>query len=136
MGEVVPLLVVLAVVGLLLAVIYRVLSHSFLKMATASDKTLKVKYQEKAVRVRSVRRALLSRETGRYLASPTYMLNCSLGTLFLLIMAVLALLKGRDVFLMLGAVFAGGEDFAGFSAGELDDCVVTLARYQLGECAG
>ena len=111
MGEVVPLLVVLAVVGLLLAVIYRVLSHSFLKMATAADKTVKAKYQEKEVRVRSVRRALLSRETGRYLASPTYMLNCSLGTLFLLIMAVLALLKGRDVFLMLGAVFAGGEDF-------------------------
>ena len=71
MGEVVPLLVVLAVVGLLLAVIYRVLSHSFLKMATAADKTVKAKYQEKEVRVRSVRRALLSRETGRYLASPT-----------------------------------------------------------------
>ena len=31
--------------------------------------------------------------------------------------------------------FAGGEDFAGFSAGELDDCVVTLARYELGESA-
>ena len=111
MGEVVPLLVVLVVVAALLAVIYRVLSHSFLKMATASDKTVKVKYREKAARARSVRRALLGRETSRYLASPTYMLNCSLGTLFLPIMAVLALVKGRDVFLMLGAVFAGGEDF-------------------------
>ena len=56
MGEVVPLLVVLVVVAALLAVIYRVLSRSFLKMATAADKTVKAKYQAKEVRARSVRR--------------------------------------------------------------------------------
>ena len=39
------------------------------------------------------------------------MLNCGLGTVFLLILAVAALIKGREVFLMMNALFAGSEDF-------------------------
>ena len=39
------------------------------------------------------------------------MLNCGLGTVFLVVLAVLALIKGREVFLMMNALFAGGEGF-------------------------
>ena len=39
------------------------------------------------------------------------MLNCGLGTVFLLVLAVLVLIKGHDVFLMMNALFAGEESF-------------------------
>ncbi len=110
-GDGVAMLVVSAVVIALLALVWYLIARSFLKIATASGNTARTVYHEKAVKQASVDTALLRKELGRFTASPLYMLNCGLGTVFLLVLAVLALIKGQEVFLMMNALFAGGEDF-------------------------
>ena len=96
-----------AVILALFGLVYLLLSRSFLKIATGSSAGTKARYRERAVRAKGIGGALFSRELARFLASPTYMLNCGLGTLMLLAAAVLALIKGawlREVF---GGLFAG-----------------------------
>ena len=110
-GDGVAMLVVSAVVIALLALVWYLIARSFLHIATASGNTAKTVYHEKAVRQASVDTALLRKELGRFTASPLYMLNCGLGTVFLLVLAAAALIKGREVFLMMNALFVGGEGF-------------------------
>ena len=110
-GDGVAMLAVSAVVIALLALVWYLIARSFLKIATASGNTAKAVYHEKDVKQASVETALLRKELGRFTASPLYMLNCGLGTVFLLVLAVLALIKGREVFLMMNALFAGEENF-------------------------
>ena len=110
-GDGVAMLIVSAVVIALLALVWYLIARSFLNIATASGNTAKAVYRERAVKQVSPAAALLRKELGRFTASPLYMLNCGLGTVFLLILAVLALIKGHEVFLMMNALFAGSEDF-------------------------
>lgn len=110
-GDGVAMLIVSAVVIALLALVWYLIARSFLHIATASGNTDKTVYHEKAVKPVSADAALLRKELGRFTASPLYMLNCGLGTVFLVVLAVLALIKGREVFLMMNALFAGGEGF-------------------------
>ena len=110
-GDGVAMLIVSAVVIALLALVWYLIARSFLHIATASGNTAKAVYHEKAVKQVGADIALLRKELGRFTASPLYMLNCGLGTVFLLVLAVLALIKGRDVFLMMNALFAGEESF-------------------------
>ena len=99
------------IVSAVLALVWYLIARSFLNIATASGNTAKAVYREKAAMQTSPAAALLRKELGRFTASPLYMLNCGLGTVFLLILAVAALIKGREVFLMMNALFAGSEDF-------------------------
>lgn len=110
-GDGVAMLIVSAVVIALLALVWYLIARSFLHIATASGNTAKTVYHEKAVKPVSADAALLRKELGRFTASPLYMLNCGLGTVFLVVLAVLALIKGCEVFLMMNALFAGGEGF-------------------------
>lgn len=110
-GDGVAMLIVSAVVIALLALVWYLIARSFLHIATASGNTAKTVYHEKAVKPVSADAALLRKELGRFTSSPLYMLNCGLGTVFLVVLAVLALIKGREVFLMINALFAGGEGF-------------------------
>ena len=110
-GDGVAMLIVSAVVIVLLALVWYLIARSFLHIATASGNTAKTVYHEKAVKPVGTDVALLRKELGRFTASPLYMLNCGLGTVFLLVLAVAALIKGREVFLMMNALFAGGEGF-------------------------
>lgn len=82
------------VTGLLLALTWYILSRSFLRMATATGKSKKAALKANAIRSRSMSGALLSREFDRFLSSPNYILNCSFGTLFLLVLGVAVLIKG------------------------------------------
>ena len=86
----------LAVSVLFIATCY-VLSRSFIKIATASEKTAKREYRSRTVKMRSVSSALLFRESARLLASPTYMLNCALGTPLLLIAGTFLLIQGQGI---------------------------------------
>ena len=110
-GDGVAMLIVSAVVIALLALVWYLIARSFLHIATSSGNTAKTVYHEKAVKPVSADAALLRKELGRFTSSPLYMLNCGLGTVFLVVLAVLALIKGREVFLMMNALFAGGEGF-------------------------
>ena len=89
-------LVTLATV-LALLLTWRILSRSFLHIATATGKTKKAAFRADAIRTRSISGALLSREFGRYASSPVYILNCTMGTLFLLVIVVAVLIKSGTV---------------------------------------
>lgn len=97
-GDGAAMLIVSAVVIALLALVWYLIARSFLNIATASGNTAKAVYREKAAMQTSPAAALLRKELGRFTASPLYMLNCGLGTVFLLILAVASLIKGREVF--------------------------------------
>ena len=96
----------LAVTALIAALIWRVMSRSFLKIATSSGSTEKVRYVEKAVKAKNAFRALLGKELGRFTSSANYMLNCGLGVLLIPASGVLLLIKGREICSLLGGVFA------------------------------
>lgn len=76
----------------LFALCLLVLSKSFLHIAIRSQSEGKKKGKV-SIRSGSVSSALLGKELRRFLASPTYMLNCGLGIALLPILAVLALVK-------------------------------------------
>ena len=111
MGEGNPvaiLIIVLATVAAVAATFW-VLSRGFIKIATASGASEKVKYKETSVKQASASAALLRKEFMRLTSSPTYMLNCGLGILLLPIAAVLLLFKGRTVSDILVAAFGAGS---------------------------
>ena len=111
-GDCLSAAVFFGVTLILLALVCFVLSRTFLGIATASGKTEKVRYTEKAVKEKTVFRALLGKEFGRFTASPSYMLNCGLGILFLPALGVLFLIKGPALCAAIGKIFTARPDCA------------------------
>lgn len=87
------------------------LSRTFFSLAAGTGKSRRPSARGWQVRVRAPASALFSREMRRFLASPAYMLNCSMGTLFLLIAGVAALIQS-DLLRQLIPLFAGQSDSA------------------------
>ena len=94
-GDWAAMAIVTAFFVALFVLLYRLISRSFLKIATSSGKTERKVYHETRVKRQSASAALLRKEFTRFTASPSYMLNCGLGTLMLPIAGV-ALLLYRD----------------------------------------
>jgi ABC-2 type transport system permease protein len=92
------------VLGIFLLV-YLLLSHSFLSLATTNKGAAKKAYKRERTAQKSVGKALLGKELKRFVASPTYMLNCGLGALFLPIAGVVMLVFRADIQIVL-PVFA------------------------------
>lgn len=92
-GNALSMLIFTAIVLIAFALVYLVLSYSFMKITTSNHGTAKKVYKEKAYKKGSADGALLYKETRRFLGSPTYMLNCGLGTVFLLVLAGAAVIK-------------------------------------------
>lgn len=82
-----------AIMAALFAVVYIVLSRSFLTLATANRGTVKAVYKERKAKTRSIGSALLHKELRRFLGSSNYMLNCGLGILLMPLVAVLLVWK-------------------------------------------
>ena len=104
-GDFAAMLIVTAVVLLLFALMWALISRSFLKIATATGKTAKKKYRETKAQKRSVQSALLHREFTRFISSPNYMLNCGLGILLLPILGIALLIKGNTLMLVMNELF-------------------------------
>ena len=96
----------LAVTAIVFVLIWTALSRSFLKIATSTGNTEKVRYREKPVRERTPFRALLGKEFARFTSSANYMLNCGLGVLLLPACGVLLLVKGREICEAVGDLLA------------------------------
>ena len=109
-GSAAAILGVTAAVAVAFILTWLLLQRSFLRIATASGKTARREYRERAVRVRSVPAALLRRELSRFAASPNYILNCGLGTLFLVLVGAALLWKGPVISEALNGVFGAGSD--------------------------
>lgn len=108
-GDIVAVLIVSAVVFALFAVVWTLISRSFLKIATSSGKTAKRIYKEKTVKQKSISSSLLAKEFRRFLSSPIYMLNCGLGILLLPISGIFFLWRGSAVVSMMNEIY-GSED--------------------------
>ncbi len=79
------------------AVAYWILSRSFIRIATTRRGAAKIRYRERTLKVSSPDRALLGRELRHLWGSPMYLLNGAFGSVFLLIGAVAAAVKGREL---------------------------------------
>lgn len=114
-GRVLSMLIFTAIMALLFGAVYLVLSRSFLKLATVNKGSSKAKYVEKTAKAASPNRALLGKEFRRFLGSPNYMLNCGLGIVFMLISAVVLIIK-RDAVTEALFMFKGYEEIAALIA--------------------
>lgn len=104
-GDPVPCLVVTLAVAALFALMWVLISRSFLKIATSTGRTERKVYKETAVKQKSIPSALLGKEFGRFLSSPNYMLNCGLGILILPVCGIALLWKGAMFIEVLNEVF-------------------------------
>ena len=96
-GDLLATGIFLLATAILLFVTLFVLSRGFLKLATSSGSTKKVRYTEKTAKQKSVFGAVLSKEFARFTSSPNYMLNCGLGVLLLPALGVFLLIKGAEL---------------------------------------
>ena len=104
-GNIKASLIVSIVVIALFGLMWLLLSHSLLKIATSTGKVLHREYREKHIRKRGIDVALLGREFSHFTSSPNYMLNCGLGTFLMPLCAIVVLWKGSGMFAALDAVF-------------------------------
>lgn len=96
-GNVLSMLIFTVIIAALFALVYMVLSRSFLKLTTANRGTAKTAYREQKVKARSVGSALLNKELRRFLGSSNYMLNCGLGIIMMPIAAVALIWKADAI---------------------------------------
>lgn len=82
-GELIPLLCVSAVIIAFFAIVYAVLSHSYIKLATSKKGAKKAVYKEKTLKVSSASKALLRKERMMFTGNATYMLNSGLSALIM-----------------------------------------------------
>ena len=77
--------------------VYLLLSRSFLSLATTNKGAARAVYKREKAAQKSVSRALFGKELKRFVSSPTYLLNCGLGALFLPIAGVALLVFREDI---------------------------------------
>ena len=113
-GNVISMLFFTGVIAALFAVVYFVLTRTFIKIATTNKGSARSKKKVsvgKEAKVSTVDKALLFKERKRFTSSANYMMNCGLGTVFILVVAV-ALIIGGDAFSeALHQVFGQKEGF-------------------------
>ena len=109
-GDVWASVIVSAAVAVLFGLMWVLLSHSFLQIATATGKVARREYRETHNRHRSANTALLCREFSHFTANPNYMLNCGLGSFLMPVCGIAVLWKGSELFAVLDAIFAETPD--------------------------
>ena len=96
-GKTVSMLIFTGIIAVVFLLVYAVLQYSFLRLATANKGAAKVKYVEKKAKAGSADKALLQKEFKRFFESPNYMLNCGLGIVIMIVLAVVILFKQNTV---------------------------------------
>ncbi len=108
-GDVSSLLISCAVILVAFLLCYGLLSATFLKIVTTKKGHVRRKYRVGKLKSRKVEWTLLSKEFKRLLSSPVYLLNSAMGTLFMLVVCVLLIIKGNELLPMLSQVFPGAD---------------------------
>ena len=99
----------LAAVLLPFAAVMAVLSRSFIGIATRNKGGVKIKYQRKAMKVRSQKTALLMKELTHFGASAAWMLNGGIGLMFTLVGPIMMLANADFIQDILNAFPAAGR---------------------------
>lgn len=94
-GDMVSLLLVVLMFGGLFAAVYAVLSKTYFQIATMKKGERRAKYKEKVGTFRSPTSALLRRELLHLIKSPTYLLNAGMGSLMMIMVAVMMVATGN-----------------------------------------
>ena len=110
-GDFISMLIFTAIIAALFAIVYFILAKSFISLTTVNKGNVKVKYKEKNIKSSSVGQALLKKELRRFVGSPTYMLNCGLGIVFMIIGVVALIIKGSVVKGMIDDFFDGNTQY-------------------------
>ncbi len=92
-GEILPMVIFTAIFVGLFVIVYRILSFNFLKLATTEKGHASIRYKGNVAKSGNIKTALIKKEFKRFTSSPTYMLNCGLGTIMLPIAAVFLVIK-------------------------------------------
>lgn len=108
-GNPLSMLIFTGIITAIFAVVYIILEHGFLKLATTNKGAKKIKYKEKKVKAGNASSALFKKELKRFTGSPNYMLNCGLGIVIMLIAAVAMLIKGGTLAEMMPQLYEGAE---------------------------
>lgn len=96
-GDVVSMLLFTLIIAAVFALVYLIMSRSFIKMATSNKGEKRAKYKEKDAKLRSINGALLFKEIKRFISSAVYMLNCGLGTILLPVAGIFMLVKADSI---------------------------------------
>lgn len=105
LGDIKASLIVTMVIVALFILMWLLLSRSFLQIATSTQKSARKEYRKMRSKQRGIDAALLRREFSHFASSPSYMLNCGLGTFLMPLFAIVLLWKGGELFTMLDALF-------------------------------
>ncbi|MBR5272639.1 MAG: hypothetical protein IKU25_04510 [Clostridia bacterium] len=97
-GEISSLLVFTGISLVVFAIVYFILSISFIKITTTKKGAKKVKYTGQMLETMSVSSALFKKELNRFFATPMYMLNCGLGVIFHIVIIVFVIVKKDALF--------------------------------------
>ncbi len=96
-GRWLPIICGTAITALLFALTWCILSKSFIKIATSSGVASRAKYKYTASVQSSISKAILKKEFKRFTSSPSYMLNCGFGVIFLIAIGILLLVESRNI---------------------------------------
>lgn len=111
-GDVIAFFIFLAFCIVPFALVYYILSRSFIKIATTNRGHKKIVYKEKAMKASGIRKALIIKESRHFLGSPMYIFNAGIGLLFMLIAAVYLCIKRGDM-LKMAQMFPNADELIG-----------------------
>lgn len=100
-GDVLSYLKFFFITAAVFAVIYKILSVTFLKLATVKREMKKVEYKEKNVKRASAGFAFFKKELLFFKNTPAYILNCALGSVIVILFSVVFAVKNDEMTVIL-----------------------------------
>ncbi len=113
-GSISSMMLFTGIILALFTIVYGVLSRTFIKIATTNKGSAGPKKKitiGKEAKVSSIDKALLFKERKRFTSSANYMMNCGLGTVFILAAAVALFIAGDKFGEVMNQVFGEKEGF-------------------------
>jgi len=76
---------------------YALLSKSFIKITSSPKSIVRVRYEKKRLKVSSIQRALVNKETRRFTSSSMYMMNAGLGLVFAVLAPIILMFRSSAI---------------------------------------
>ena len=109
-GDLIQLLIFAACCVVPFALVYFLLSRSFIRIVTTKVGAKRTEYKGGSLKESSVVWSLTKKDLDRFFNSSTYMLNCGMGLVFALILGIATLVSGNALLDFLLKTYARMED--------------------------
>ena len=113
-GDALSIIIFTAAVAAVLALVWYLISKSFIKIATYTAGAPRARSAVKAAGAKSPFAALVSKEFSKFVSSPLYMLNSALGVIMIPAAGVFILLKGGSLVEVMTSTFGSSDITAVF----------------------